>query len=46
MSRSEAAPMDEETRRLYDLVHYAGITVDPNLFSNITDLLKVRSFVN
>ena len=37
-------PMDEETKRLYDLVHYSGITMDPNLFVNITDLLKVGSF--
>ena len=43
MSRGgHVEPMDEETKRLYDLVHYSGITMDPNLFVNITDLLKVR----
>ena len=42
MSRGgHVEPMDEETKRLYDLVHYSGITMDPNLFVNITDLLKV-----
>ena len=37
--------MDEETRRMYDLVHYSGITMDPDLFTTITSLLKVRSVI-
>jgi len=32
--------MDEETKKMYDLAHYAGINFDPNLFKHIVDLLK------
>ena len=31
---------DEESLKLYSLVHYAGIMIDPSLFKNILDLLK------
>ena len=40
MSTRTATNFDEETKQLYDLMHYAGITIDPGLFQNIVELLK------
>lgn len=37
---SSAVYLDEESKKLYDLVRYAGITIDPGLFKNMIDLLK------
>ena len=32
--------MSEEEKKLADMLHYAGVNLDPDLFQNITDLLK------
>lgn len=32
--------MSQEEKKLADMLHYAGVNLDPDLFQNITDLLK------